>query len=70
MIRILMMQPMTIHPRNRINVNPEDIIHDRHSLDEPHLVIERAMRDPHVQHIGQIQPRHKPAANKINRPDQ
>src|SRR5579872_2923349 len=69
MIRILVMQPMAIDPRNRININPKHVIHDRHCLDEPNAIVERAMRDPHVQYIGQVQTRHKPAANEINRPD-
>ena len=67
MVRIFMMQAMAIHPGDRINVEPEDVVHDRDAFDEPFLVVERAMRDPHVKNIGQIQPRQEPADDKVKR---
>src|SRR6478752_2584392 len=70
MVRMLVMQPMAIHPGDRPYVKPEDAVHDSNDLYEPFLVVERTMSDPQMEHIGQIQPTQEPAKDKINSTDQ
>jgi len=66
MVGILVMQPMTIDPGDRIYVDPEDVVNHRDALYEPFLIVECAMSDSHVKNIGQIQPRKKPTKDKID----
>jgi len=70
MIGIFMMQAMAIHPGDRIYVDPEDVVNDSDAFYEPFLIVERAMRDSHMQNIGQIQPGKKPTEGEINSADQ
>src|SRR5579859_1480151 len=70
MVSVLMMQSMAIHPADGIHIKPENVVHDRDSFYEPYLVVERAMNDAQMEHIGQIQPAHEPAKNKISAADQ
>src|ERR1700741_5238545 len=65
-----MMQAMTIHPGDRIDIEPENVVHDRDGLYEPVLIVERSVSDSQVQDIGQIYAAKKPAKNKINSADQ
>src|SRR5579863_8144430 len=69
MIRIFMMQSMAIDPGDRIYINREGVVHDRHGFDEPFLVIECAVSNPQMKYISQEQSTHKPAKNKISRAD-
>ena len=70
MIGIFMMQAMTIHPGDRIYVDPEDVVNDTDAFYKPFFVVECTMSDSHVQGIGQIQPGKKPTEGKINSADQ
>ena len=70
MVGIQMVQSMPADPCDRIHINPKKIIRDGNGLDEPFLIIQRTVRDAHMQHIGQIHPRQKPASHKINRAHQ
>src|SRR5579859_3549211 len=65
-----MVQAMAIHPADGIHIKPENVVHDRDSFYEPYLVVERAMNDAQMEHIGQIQAAHEPAKDKINAADQ
>src|SRR5579859_233267 len=70
MVSVLMMQAMAIHPADGIYIKHKNVIHDRDDFYEPYLVVERAMNDAQMEHIGQIQPAHEPAKNKISAADQ
>jgi hypothetical protein len=63
---MFVVQTVAIHPGDRIHVNAEKIIHHRDGFYEPLFIVKRAMRDSHVQHVGQIQPGKEPAGDKID----
>ena len=70
MVRMLVMQPMAIHPGDRTYIEPEDVVHDSDDFYEPFLVVERTMSDTQMKNVGQIQPAKEPAKDKINSADQ
>ena len=61
---------MAVHPRDRINIDPESVIHDRDGFHEPFFVVERTMGDPQMEDIGQIHAGNKPARHKVDSADQ
>jgi hypothetical protein len=40
MVGVFMMQSMTIHPGDRIYIEPEDVIHNGDDFYEPLLIVE------------------------------
>ena len=70
MIGELVVEPVPVDPTDRIHVDAEGVVHDRDGLDEPVLVVERAMRDPHVDHAGQVHAADEPAHHEVRRADQ
>ena len=64
-VRVLVMQAVPIHPRDRIDINPKSIVNDSDRFDEPFLVVEGAMSDSQMKDIGQVQPGQKPTKEKI-----
>ena len=52
MIGIFVMQTMAIDPDERIHIKTESIVQNSDALYEPWLVIERAMRDAHMENVG------------------
>ena len=52
MIRVLMMQSMAIHPANRIDIKPEEVIGDSDEFYEPFFVVERTMGNSQMKDIG------------------
>ncbi len=69
MIGILVVQAMAIHPGDGIDIDAERIVHEREALDEPFLVVERAMGDSHMDDAGQVQAREEPAHHEIGHAD-
>jgi hypothetical protein len=65
MIGVLVVQAVAIHPGDGIDVDAEGVVHEREALDEPFLVVERAMRDPHVNHAGEVQAGEEPADDEV-----
>jgi len=65
-VRVLVMQAVPIHPRDRIDINPKSIVNDSDRFDEPFLVVEGAMSDSQMKDIGQVQPGQKPTKEKIH----
>ena len=65
-----MVEPVPVNPGDRIDVNPERVIHDRDCLDEPLLVIECTMGDPHMDDGRQIQPTDEPANYEVSCADE
>ena len=68
MVRKSMMQSVTIDPAHRIDVDAEGVIDQRHAFDEPLLVVQRTVRDAHVHHVGQIDPREEPGSQQVPDP--
>src|SRR5664279_2460259 len=60
---------MPVDPRDRIDVDPERVVHDLDRLDEPLLVVQRAMRNSHVNDTRQVQPTDEPASDEIGGAD-
>ena len=69
MVRKSMMQAVTIDPAHWIDVDADGVVDQRQSFDEPFLVVQRAVRDAHVHHVGQIDPGQKPGREQIAEPD-
>jgi hypothetical protein len=63
-------QPVPVHPGDRIDIDAEGVVHDREPFDEPFLVVERAVRDAHVDDGGQVQPGEEPADDQVGGADQ
>ena len=70
MVGVPVVQPVPVHPGDRIDVDAEGVVHERDGLDEPLLVVERAVRDPHVDDGRQVQPADEPDDDEIGRADQ
>src|SRR5690242_20149695 len=70
MVGMFMMQPVAIHPGDRIDIDRENIVHDGDGFHEPFLIVQGAMSDSQMKKIGQIQPAKKPAKDKIGSADQ
>src|SRR4026208_2146880 len=70
MVGELVVKSVSVDPGDRIDVDPERVVHDRERLDEPLLVVEGAMGDPHVDHGGQVQPAEEPANHEVSGADQ
>src|SRR5215467_15252322 len=65
MVRILMMQTMTVDLADRIHINREGVAHHNDELYEPLIVVERTVSDSQMQDVGQVQAAEKPAKDKI-----
>jgi hypothetical protein len=70
MIGKLVVKPVPVHPRDRIDVDPEGVVDDREGLYKPLLVVESAMGNAHVDDGRQIQPPDEPARKEIGGADQ
>src|SRR5437016_6076515 len=66
MVSVFVMQAMAIHPADGIYIEPEDAVYNSNDFYEPFFVVERAVHDTQMEHIGQIQPAKKPTKDKIN----
>jgi hypothetical protein len=64
-----MMIAMAIDPAHRIYVDADRVVEDHHRLDEPHLVVQGAVRDPHMSHIRQINAGQEPDEEDVQDPD-
>ena len=64
-----MVKPMSVDPGNGVDVDPKRVVEDCDSLDEPLLIVECAMRDPHMNDRRQVQPAREPAKGEISHAD-
>ena len=69
MIGELVVEPVPVNPGDRVHVDAEGVVHERDGLDEPLLVVERAMGDAHVDHAGQVHAADEPARHEVGRAD-
>jgi len=60
---------MAIHPRPRVDVDPERVEQERRGFDEPSLELERAMREAHVQDLGEVDAGEEPDEHEIQPAD-
>jgi hypothetical protein len=63
-------EPVPVHPGDRIDVDPEGVVHHREGFQEPLFIVECAMGNSHMNDRRQIQPGDEPAGNQINCADQ
>src|ERR1051325_2513609 len=70
MVGMLVMQAMTIHPGDWIDIDCKSVVHDSDDFYEPFLVVEGTMSDSQVENIGKIQPAKKPTKDEISSADQ
>jgi hypothetical protein len=70
MIGELVVKPVPVNPRDRIDVDPKRVVHDREGLYKPSLVLECAVGNPHVNDGRQIKPSDEPARKEIGGADQ
>ena len=68
MIGELVVMAMTIHPGDWIHVDADGVADERHSLDEPWLVVERPVCDSHMDNVGQIDAAQKPDRREVQQP--
>jgi hypothetical protein len=54
MIGERVVKPVPVDPRDRVDVDAEDVVDDHDRLDEPRLVVERAMGDSQMNDTRQI----------------
>ena len=69
-VGIAVMQSVAVYPRSGVDVDAERGRDHRHCLDEPLLVVERAVRDAEVEHVGEVEPTEKPDEDEVPSPDE
>ena len=66
MVRMFVMQSMAVHPGDRIDIEPEGVIHDGDGFDEPFLVIKRTVGDTQMEKVRQVQAAKEPTKDEIS----
>ena len=69
MVGKFMMQPMAIDPAHGVDVNAHRVVDEGHRLHEPGFVVQGAVRDPQMDHVGKIQSAQEPGEQQVTESD-
>jgi hypothetical protein len=69
MVRIFVMQAMTVHPRDRFYIDAEDVVNDSNGFYKPIFIVKITMRDSQMKHISQVHTGCEPTEDEIGSAD-